>query len=70
MSDKYSKVTLIPRDELERTKFRSFRNEDVFYMFRICCILSTCEVVLLLGVLVYTLANEGEAKLSVINLVY
>ena len=67
---KYSKFTLIPINEEEVAKFKTFRNEDVFYMFKIICILAFCEFCFLILALLYSLATGTETKLNAIKLLY
>ena len=67
---KYSKITLLPRDKDELRKFQNFRNDDVFYMFKIMCILATIEVGLMAFAFLYAHAVGLALKQNTIQLVY
>ena len=67
---KYSKFTLIPINEEEVAKFKTFRNEDVFHMFKIICILAFCEFCFLILALLYSVATGTEFELNAIKLLY
>ena len=55
MPENYSKVTLSPRNEEDRRKFMSFRNDDVVQMLWYLTVLATGEAVLKILDLIYTL---------------
>ena len=55
MTENYSKVTLSPRNEEDRKKFMSFRDDDVMQMFWYLVVLATCEAVFKIIETIYTL---------------
>ena len=69
-ANKYSKITLIPKDEEEVRRFKTFRNEDVFYMFKIICGLALFELVATSLHFSYQLATGTFTSLKLFNLLY
>ena len=67
---KYSKITLIPKDEEERRKFKAFRNEDVFSMFTFVSALASCEVFFLVAAVINSLFEGSDIAFNMINFVY
>ena len=51
-------------------KFKTFRNEDVFYMFKIICILAIGELVIVALAMLYSLATGTYSSLKLFNLLY
>jgi hypothetical protein len=57
MPARFSNVTLIPHNEVERLKFKAFRNEDVFSMYFVVSITQTVELVLLAVAVIYSMST-------------
>ena len=62
MQARFSNFTLIPHDEVQRLKFKAFRNEDVFSMHFVVSITQAVELVLMAVAVIYSWSTSANVK--------